>query len=124
MITESTVFILGAGSSWPYGYPTGLELRHFICNNFPSIVRSYLNQSDEFFSKKIIEKTVYDANEFAEIFFKSSTSSIDLFLESSHNFSEIGRIAILCAIFFAEKNSQFRENSKKNNDWYFYLFQR
>ncbi len=26
MFTEETVFILGAGASWHYGYPTGEEL--------------------------------------------------------------------------------------------------
>ena len=35
MITEDTLLILGAGASFPYGYPTGKELRHIICKEFP-----------------------------------------------------------------------------------------
>lgn len=31
MITENTIFILGAGASKPYGFPTGAELREQIC---------------------------------------------------------------------------------------------
>jgi len=35
MITEDTVFILGAGASFPYGYPTGQGLRIQLCKEFP-----------------------------------------------------------------------------------------
>ena len=33
MITEETLFILGAGASNPYGFPTGKELRSYISGN-------------------------------------------------------------------------------------------
>ena len=33
MITMPTVFILGAGASKPYGYPTGSELKNIILRN-------------------------------------------------------------------------------------------
>lgn len=34
MINTPTVFILGAGASVPYGYPTGASLRASIIRNF------------------------------------------------------------------------------------------
>ena len=34
MITHPTVFILGAGASKPYGFPTGKELRVQIITEF------------------------------------------------------------------------------------------
>ena len=34
MIAEQTVFILGAGASWPYMYPTGQELSDDISVRF------------------------------------------------------------------------------------------
>lgn len=33
MITKNTLFILGAGASVPYGYPTGRELRKLLISN-------------------------------------------------------------------------------------------
>jgi hypothetical protein len=32
MIEKSTVFVLGAGASWHYGYPTGEELVQQVTN--------------------------------------------------------------------------------------------
>lgn len=35
MITEfNTVFILGAGASCPYGFPTAVGLKNFICKDY------------------------------------------------------------------------------------------
>ncbi len=34
MITKPTVFILGAGASKPFGYPTGNELKDLIVKHF------------------------------------------------------------------------------------------
>ena len=41
MIERSTLFILGAGSSNPYGYPTAKQLRTFIVNDF---IIEYVNK--------------------------------------------------------------------------------
>ena len=40
MITEKTVFILGAGASKPYGFPTALELRKDIIYKFPNLYKN------------------------------------------------------------------------------------
>jgi hypothetical protein len=36
MITTPTVLVLGAGASYPYGFPTGKGLRDLICETFSS----------------------------------------------------------------------------------------
>lgn len=123
MITESTVFILGAGASVPYGYPSGKQLRWDICKNFVNRIISLgpIHHHPEPEVKVILEK----ARPFCEAFFKSSTSSIDLFLNRNRDFSEIGKMAIVASILEAERGSRFREDMPdeyKSQDWYSYLF--
>jgi hypothetical protein len=45
MIDRSTVFILGAGASVPYGYPTGFQLRNDIIGSFPRELEGLLTKS-------------------------------------------------------------------------------
>jgi len=44
MFTKDTVFILGAGASWHYGYPTGEELVKKVMQKVPHVIQyfSYL----------------------------------------------------------------------------------
>ncbi len=122
MIDQETIFIIGAGASRPYGYPTGYELRKYICINFPPLLRRISGNSQ--FSH-IRAAWNSEAKELAKVFEKSSTPSIDLFLARNNNFSEIGKIAILLSIFEAERKSRFRENSHiEEQDWYSYLYQK
>ena len=124
MITEDTLFILGAGASYPYGYPTGKELRNLICKEFPNDYGRLLGghktpHSDD------IDDGIQIAKDFADTFFKSTTPSIDLFLARNHNFSELGRKAIALSIWKAEINSVFREDVvDQNQDWHSYLYHR
>ena len=78
MITEETVFILGAGASAAYGYPTGKDLRDQI------IIVFYPK-----YSTMVTNNPHYDRRQKAELNnkakmyvdkFKSSRESIDYFL--------------------------------------------
>lgn len=124
MITINTVFILGAGASKPYGYPTGRELRLEISKLSASRIRDLLQSSKEYSSEEI-ERIFTEASNFTKTFFNSSTPSIDLFLARNPHFSDIGKQAIIISILEAEKKSKFREKiSDINQDWYSYLFHR
>lgn len=125
MITQETVFILGAGASVPYGYPTGNKLRQDICENFEKRIVE-LTKKDPESSNPDVRQAHKDALAFTNVFFKSSTPSIDLFLARNRQFAEIGKKAIVFSILEAEKNSQFREDisDHESQDWYFYLFQK
>ncbi len=127
MITQDTLFILGAGASFPYGYPTGKELRRILCKEFPQDYSWLLSLRTSLgpnypFDEDADELEV--AQHFADTFCKSSTPSIDLFLARNHIFSEIGRKAIALTIWKAEINSKFREDVDQGQDWYTYLYQR
>lgn len=122
MITEPTVFIIGAGGNKPYGFPTGKELRELICKN-------YVDKFEQLFREKVRDEDYYEietkiAENFVNQFYASNTESIDLFLSRKSDFSTSGRRAIIIEILAAEK--KFIEEGKRfrSGDWYAYLFNR
>jgi len=125
MINKKTVFVLGAGASFPYGYPTGAELRDTICNKLTGGYHNYLLRQNE----KGHTQGGFDNEKnnkvktFVEIFKNSSTRSIDLFLARNPSLAPIGKYIIAYNILKAEYNSNFRENiNYTDQDWYSYLF--
>lgn len=121
MITQNTLFILGAGASCPYYYPSGKELRRRICFEFIDNYKNYIlkNQDDsnDAFLKHLLN--------FKGRFYHSSNKSIDLFLSRNPKLVELGKFAIGLEILKAEIESNFRERSKHpEQDWYSYLYDR
>lgn len=123
MITENTVFILGAGASCPYGYPDGKELRKQICESFVNDSNRYFKQYEKIRSR--LDGISYRAKDFTEKFQKSSTRSIDLFLARNPEFMDRGKWAIIFRILIAETQGEFREQmAKPDQDWYSHLFEK
>lgn len=112
MITKPTLFILGAGASIPYGFPSGAKLRTQICAEATkpdSKLASFL----ELFFK--IPKT--DFIEFVSSFQRSRLASIDSFLSRRTEFSEIGKLIIASLLVPKETAATFNESI--DDDWYF-----
>ncbi len=125
MIETETLFILGAGASTPYGYPTGKELRKYICKQLPSSIGNYIRHGDHPQIQVGKEKLMEELDVFTDVFFKSSTFSIDLFLARNPSYEHIGKISIIASILEKEKQSGFREDSIfPDRDWYSYLYHR
>ncbi len=124
MIEKRTVFILGAGASKPYGYPTGIELRHMIVKDFEGIITKL--PPDDLISTLPDAKTI---RQFAYKFNKSDTNSIDLFL-SRHSTDSVvvmrGKQAISSIMLHCEGRSRFNDAlyETRKLDWYNYLFTR
>jgi hypothetical protein len=89
MITEETVFILGAGASCPYRYPDGKGLRKEIYESFVRDSNAYFAQHEKIRSRLAWVNS--KAKDFTEKFYKSSTRSIDLFLSRNHEFMDRGK---------------------------------
>lgn len=123
MINVDTVFIIGAGAGSPYGFPTGLGLREYVCSNF---VKKYEKLLKPKFGNPSDRKSPLEsAREFVDIFYKSSDASIDTFLAKNPSFSEIGKRAIVWAMLEYERNSRFHEDSPvKDQDWYSFIFRK
>lgn len=114
MIKEKTVFILGAGASKPYGFPTGFELREKICNE--RIDQIHL-QDDTLILK-------YKIDDFRKTFSNSLNTSIDLFLSRNKNFEDIGKYTIIHKILKAEHDSKEPSDIFDKQNWISYLYDR
>ena len=125
MIAEQTVFILGAGASWPYMYPTGQELSDDISVRFAGDYERHVRKATHLDNPKKVALNK-EAKEFADIF-KKTGESIDLFLSINPDFSDIGKKAIALMILKAEKESLFRVDMLsefRKQDWYTLLFKK
>jgi len=125
MIDTATLFILGAGASSPYGYPTGKELRKYIIKQLPSSIGNYICHSENPQIQDRKEVLMNKLDVFTDVFFKSSTQSIDLFLSRNPSYEHIGKISIIASILEKEKESGLHEDSfSPGRDWYSYLYHR
>lgn len=148
MINKRTVFVLGAGASCPYGYPSGSELRRLILYNAGSNMGGLLDSYRNFKSKDLDTSKkntkLQQIKQFIETF-KGAVKSIDVFIANNPKFAPVGKYIIAFEIFRAEQESRFREeiqpakehlenhDSRKyvlgragfqGDDWYSYLFKR
>jgi hypothetical protein len=148
VINKRTVFILGAGSSCPYGYPSGSELRRLILYNAGSFSGGFLDSYRNFKSKDLDPSKKHtklqQIKQFIETF-NGAVKSIDVFIANNPKFAPVGKYIIAFEIFRAEQESRFREeiqpakehlenhDSRKyvlgragfqGGDWYSYLFKR
>ena len=121
MITDKTVFILGAGASKPYGFPTALELRRDIIKSYPDM----LKRAHSEYYKVDIAKIDFPRKleNLIQTFEYSSTKSIDLFLARNKQFYEDGKKIITFLIANYEMKSKFREDIEKPEfDWYMHIY--
>jgi hypothetical protein len=120
MITKKTVFVLGAGASMPYGFPSGAELRKMLCvpatKDFSTRAVDWVTPLEK---NGISER---DSIRFAESFLKSRVVSIDSFLSRrSTDFGEIGKTAIAAIICAFEEPAALHKIDNED-DWYGYLW--
>lgn len=120
---KNAVFVLGAGASCPYGFPSGKELRQEICGHYVSEYTHYLNTYKRTIVP-IMPQEQHKAREFTDTFRESSTQSIDLFISRNPEFRDMGKRAIIFRILGDERGSFFGEAMGENatQDWYTWLF--
>lgn len=149
MIDKKTVFVLGAGASCPYGYPSGSELRRLILYNEGSFNGGFLDSYINFVNSNNLDPStrkskLKQVQQFIETF-KGAVKSIDVFIANNPKSAPAGKYIIAFEIFRAEQESRFREeiqlgkewleshDNKKyvrgragfhGDDWYCYLFKR
>jgi hypothetical protein len=108
MALHDAVFILGAGASYPFGFPTGSDLRRDLCHKSMPLV------SNEF-SRGLLEN-------FQLRFRLSTLPSIDRFLQNCQEAKEtklveVGMAAIAEVLLPCEVDTE-----KSDYDWYGQLF--
>jgi hypothetical protein len=105
MIKLRVVFVLGAGASIPYGYPSGASLVGGMFNL----------QSDVVQTIKAHGYTQGQRGLFQEALKKSGHSSIDAFLERRPDFRELGKLLIAAYILRCESEGRLHANE---DHWY------
>ena len=116
MITEETVFILGAGASMPFGFPAGSDLISKICEFFRKEIESpkliLRNSSSNPFTVELAESFVTKLS-------PTTNVSIDEFLRNRPDFWSIGKIGIAAVLLGCEDPDIA---TRVDNNWYSILF--
>jgi hypothetical protein len=102
MITTETVFILGAGASMPYGFPSGEQL---------------VDKSIEYLKGRLLERYEFNPTEirvFESELTASRKRSVDAFLEHRPEFRTIGKTAIAYGLLERE----LFDSKVPVRDWY------
>jgi len=110
-----TVFVVGAGGSNVYGYPTGAELTRHICDSPRGDQVRYEVLCELAGSKEIFDK-------FRDRFWYSETYSIDAFLKHNPEFMMIGKYAIAQQLIRFEDEVNLFSKSNNSDHWYRKIF--
>ncbi|MCK4296242.1 MAG: hypothetical protein KAX28_06250 [Candidatus Marinimicrobia bacterium] len=117
----SYVFIIGAGASYPYKFPLGIELYENIRENYYRHIDAYFKMSNTV----DINNEIYSSRKFCEELRNTSGISIDKYLNINKKFNNHGIQSIIIEILLSERNSIIPHKNKiKSGDWYTYLFQK
>lgn len=112
MIKQKTVFVLGSGASFPYGFPLGRGLRDLVCNT-PT------NKENR--TARAIADAGYNLNdmmEFVNTLKHSGYTSVDWFLEDRREYIQIGKVAIAACLIPFENPSRLFPPQAPADHWY------
>lgn len=115
MITKKTVFVLGAGASSPYNFPTASDLSELLYHELqkPQSGWNSLTANNLFNGDQI--------EDFRTQFWYSGKNSVDTFLEHRSEFLEIGKAAIAQQLIRHESTGML---FKRHENWYRHLYSR
>jgi hypothetical protein len=104
-LTKSTVLILGAGASMPYGFPSGDELKERIISSLESFPKRAGPATQ---LENLMHESGIDADhveEFRDELAGALHITIDRFLQNRPNFEGIGKLAIAATLIPFEHDS-------------------
>ncbi len=117
MIRARTVFVLGAGASAPFGFPSGRALLLQIAESLDDPVDSDLKK--QLLSLGFLRSLI---GEFQQQLLASMQPSVDAFLEARPEFMEVGKSAIAASLIPCERPNVVLRRRKDAPSWYEYLF--
>jgi hypothetical protein len=124
---ENTLFILGAGASVPYGYPTGFQLSQEIKSCLQNIHidrQSWQPQQENLFD--VLNKLGYKVEQleqFYRCFLGAAVYSVDKFLEKRPDHQDLGKLLIAYVLKRKEDSHRLFIKLQEDN-WYVELFNR
>jgi hypothetical protein len=125
MIKSDTVFILGAGASVPYGYPTGSGLIKSVMEvaSRDEICKAYFQCLTPETKIRIPAEPLVQgiAQEFKGLLSDANPASIDYFLKLRKEYMVLGKTAIAYAIRACAMTPKNFQRDIAGSDWYRYL---
>ena len=128
MIKQETVFILGAGASYPYGYPTGIGLTKLIREKGIDVIKNIEIYNNSKSQRKLYSMWTYDLVTYLNEHANPDDLidwTIKKFEKSNPYLANIGKMLIIHFILTYEKenvNDKGQLVCKDNRDWYQELF--
>ncbi len=121
MLTHPTVFVLGAGASEPYGFPTGPQLlRNLLLTLHRADRGAYVSAFECLLHLGYSEEKIA---QFRDALAASGRTSVDAFLEHRPEFMDIGKVAMAAELIPCEKHNRlFGVDVAANEHWYQVLF--
>jgi hypothetical protein len=116
MITTRTVFVLGAGASMPYGFPSGADLRHGICTLCDNPGSKFSLAAAD-----VLGVSADEVRDFGVALRTSMQPSIDSFLARRGDLAAVGKLAIAYEICRREKPEHVTSGGD-GDDWYLELW--
>lgn len=117
MITRPTVFVLGAGASCSYGFPSGRELIFQIYDRVRKKCTGMVAGGVKHWLGFEIDTVLRCAQELVS----SEIPSVDLFLENRQEYRDIGKALIATALIPYEGEKRLERRNEKH-EWLEYLF--
>lgn len=121
MFQEKTVFILGAGASWHYGYPTGSDLIKKVIQFADDLVQKLQNNPYSIEGIHILDVSKYprknlieDCEKISARLRQTNALIIDYFLEQNQDLQKIGKLLI--AWILIEDEVSYHSNTSKVMD--------
>lgn len=114
-----TIFILGAGASYPYGFPLGTDLVNYIVEQSQYQVDHLgrYNATPNYLGGLLIsEFSASIIDSFRKYLRESGTNSIDSFISENKQFMQIGKACIAYILLECEK--KYGHIPVRGGDWY------
>lgn len=123
MIKSNTVFVLGAGASVPYDYPTGAGLIEKVISvvGNEEVYKAYhqcLTPEKRFSSALALSDF---AEEFQRLLRDAKPASIDYFLKLRKEYMLLGKVAIAYVLRDCATGPKPPQQTTVSSDWYSYL---
>jgi hypothetical protein len=131
MFKKNTVFILGAGASWHYGYPTGEDLVRGVKAKADEILQTYEQEDDtgspagnnpvrrpNHFRDKSFGEFPETVRSIRSRLIQANPLVIDDFLGRNKGIADIGKLLIAMVLFECEK-----KQDRSKGDWVRYIVQ-
>jgi hypothetical protein len=116
MLKTKSVFVLGAGASAPFGFPTGVQLTQSVVTT----LRERSGHTYDLLTNSGLALNPTELSMFGEALYFSGKNSVDAFLEHRDDFLIVGKALIVASLIRFEVPDAIMKYDQ--NNWLRYMF--